>query len=280
MNYKSIHALLLIPGNQINTVDNITGTKSYHTFIDLEDGVPSHDKDNARDQTINFFKNKQLNKNFMCGIRINSLRSATGLRDILSIIDSKIQPDFIICPKTEFATEINILDELFQFKISLIALIESELGISNSKEIALASTNLKAIACGGGDLAHDIGIIANWESMFSARCAIISSATIAKIATIDMPFSGISDDEDGITNEMIRVNGLGFTGKFALNLHQAQTIEAIFNKKATQAEITEALAVVSAFEKSNGNICTVNGKIIDEHAFKIAKEILSKNKSL
>jgi len=69
------------------------------------------------------------------GLRINSLRTSAGLKDILSLIESSACPDVLILPKTESVEEIAILNELLtDQQTSIIPLIETAKGLYQAKK--------------------------------------------------------------------------------------------------------------------------------------------------
>lgn len=269
---KSIRGLLLIPGHKLELISQAKNAGIVNVVIDLEDSVPDTEKENARVQVIDYFKNTHDSNNIVCGLRINSMRTYNGLRDILGIIEANIAPDYVMYPKSEFASELIALDELFKFKMPFIVLIETARGVANSTEIALASPNVQGLAIGGGDLARNLGAFSNWESMLYTRNVVINAAATAQIAIIDMAFAGLANDKVNILAETIKVKNLGFTGKVALNTTQALAINHAFTPDKYMLGF--AAKAIKEFKKSHGNLCLVDGMLIDEHIFKTSTEML------
>ena len=78
---------------------------------DLEDAVGPLDKDTARPAAIEFL---QSSGGAQRAVRINSLRSRTGLQDILAVQDATASIGEIVLPKVESADEVLWGDELLR----------------------------------------------------------------------------------------------------------------------------------------------------------------------
>ncbi len=273
--FLSARTMLFTPGNRPERFEKAKEAGADGVIIDLEDAISLAEKDKAREIVIQYFKNSSPTKNFLHCLRINSIKTAPGLKDISALIDNHISPDVILIPKTEYAAEIIILDALLQPRsIPYIALIETARGLQNADEIALSSPNIKAICFGGADLAADLGAILTWESMLNARSQIVRSAAIAGIAAFDVPYLNLHDSDDsGILEETRRVKALGFTGKFAIHPKHIKPILDSFTP--SEEEVEQARLIVDAYEKARGNACEINGKMIDVPIARSAKRILA-----
>ena len=273
MNLQNIRTLLFTPANKPERFEKAKQTGADGLIIDLEDSVTLANKDEARNIVINYFKEYKKDDSFIQCLRINSLKTPAGLKDLSALIDAKAYPDVIMVPKTEYAAEIIILDSLLSpHNISYLILIESAIGLYNAKEIAYSSVNVQGLVFGGADLAADLHAKLAWEPMLNARSLIIRAAASKGIAALDVPYLNLKDSDDsGIIEETQK--GLGYTGKLAIHPKHIQPIKNTFSP--TTQEIERAKKIVDVYESSGGNACEIDGKMIDVPVYKAAKRILS-----
>jgi (S)-citramalyl-CoA lyase len=274
-NLLSIRTMLFTPANRPERFEKAKDFGADGIVIDLEDSVSLANKDNAREIVVNYLKNSSPLKNFIRCLRINSIKTPAGLKDLSALIDNKLLPDVVVIPKTEYEAEIKIIDTLLKPQsIPYIALIETAMGLHNSASIATCSPNVQAICFGGGDLAADLGATLTWEPMLMARSLIVRSAAMAGIAVFDVPYLHLNEADDrGIQEETERVKALGYTGKFAIHPKQVKPILDVFTPQ--QEEIDRAQRIVDVYEKSQGNVCEIDGKMIDVPLVRSAKRVLS-----
>lgn len=272
---SSVRVMLFTPGNRPERFEKAKELGADGVVIDLEDAISLAEKDKARDIVVQYFKDSKPIPNFLRCLRINSIKTVAGLKDISAIIDNHLLPDVIIIPKTEYAAEIIILDALLHPRvIPYIALIETAIGLHHADDIACSSPNLKAVCFGGGDLAADLGATLTWEPMLNARSQVVRAAAMKGIAAFDVPYLNLHDTDDTqILEETNRVKALGFTGKFAIHPKHISPILSVFTP--TPTEIARAQKIVDAYENAKGNACEIDGKMIDVPIVRSAKRILS-----
>src|SRR3970282_706342 len=128
----------------------------------LEDGIPSEDKEAAREGLIEVALNNEFGSTSLW-TRINSLDSPWGLDDLLAVIPkvgNKLE--VVMVPKVEGPWDIHYLDRLLAqleakhgIRKSLLihAILETALGVSNVEEIAAATPRMQGISLGPADLA-------------------------------------------------------------------------------------------------------------------------------
>lgn len=271
----SARVMLFTPGNRPERFEKAKELDADGVVIDLEDAISLVEKDKARDVVVQYFKDSKPIPNFLRCLRINSIKTPAGLKDISAIIDNNLLPDVLVIPKTEYAAEMIILDVLLQpRKIPYIALIETSIGLHNADDIACSSPHLKAVCFGGGDLAADLGATLTWEPMLNARSQVVRAAAMAGIAAFDVPYLNLHDTDDTlILEETQKVKALGFTGKFAIHPKHIKPILSVFTP--TTNEIACAQKIVDAYNNAKGNVCEIDGKMIDVPIVRSAKRILS-----
>ena len=239
--------------------------------VDLEDSVAPRDKAEARQNALAWFSAARTGHTARA-LRINSTRTAHGLRDILAILEAQAKPDLIILPKVEAAADLEQLDALLQgpcAEIRFIALIESAKAFARLDEIARSSLRLVAFQLGSADLSADLRAASSWESMLYARSSLVRAAAAAGIDVIDTPFFDLSDAQE-LEEETRRVLRLGFTGKAAVHPKQIAVDQrrVLAHHGGNRARET----VLAENEKGVG---LVDGQMIDEAIARRARRVLA-----
>lgn len=272
-----IRCLLFTPANHPERFEKAKTLGADGLIIDLEDAISLGEKDNARKIAIDYLKTRTKITGFFQTLRINSIRTRAGLKDLSALCDQNVRPDILVLPKVESAAEIEIINELLEPNtVSLLPLIESAKGLYHAHEIAL-SKNVVGLVFGGADFAADLGAMMAWEPLYSARAQIVQAAAHAGIAAIDVPYLNLHDaDDTGVINEAKAVKAMGFTCKISIHPKHIKPIIDTFSP--TKEEIEKAKAIVSAYEGAHGNACEYNGKMIDVPVYRSALEVLALSK--
>lgn len=241
-------------------------------ILDLEDSVSPADKVAARNTAMTFIKSRSPDE-LPLALRINGLDTPAGIEDLCALLNSGALPDYLILPKTESASHMQILDRLLTSvgsQTSLIGLIESLRGLNAVETIATATARLTGLMFGAADMAADIGSATTWEPLAIARSRIVNACSTSGIVAIDAPFFDIHD-QVGLEAEVIKATEFGFTAKAAIHPAQINAINTLFTP--TEAEITRARSVLAENVKGVG---TLNGMMIDEAIARQARRILSR----
>ncbi len=254
--------------------------------VDLEDGVAFGQKAAGRAAALTYFTanpppspaaaalDRDQTQPFRC-LRINSLHSLEGLRDLTALIEAGARPDAILLAKAEAAAEVRILEDLLTGEFASIlffALIETARGLEAVSEIALSSLRLVGLILGGADLAAEFKAEMDWSGLFYARSRLVQAAALAGLGVIDVPYLDIYDDSK-LTNELEAVRKLGFTGKVAIHPAHIPAIHRAFTP--TPAEAERARRIVEGFEASQGGVCVVDGRMVDRPVVQAAYRILN-----
>lgn len=266
--------MLFTPANRPERFEKAKELGADGIIIDLEDSISLLDKNDARKQVLGYLKIRKYDSQFFQCLRINSIRTQAGLKDLSMLCDENVRPDVLVLPKVENAHEIDIINELlFPKTIPIIPLIESAKGLYQSHKIALAK-NVIGLVFGGADFAADLGATMDWEAMYSARAQIVQAAAEAGITPIDVPYLQLHDlDDTGVIAETTAVKALGFTCKLAIHPKHIKPIINTFS--ATPEEVKKAKSIVDAYEAAQGNACEFNGKMIDVPVYRSARRILT-----
>jgi citrate lyase beta subunit len=209
--------------------------------LDLEDAVPPARREEARSRASRFFEGPS---DCVRALRINSLRTTDGLRDILALAEGTVRPDALLVPKVNSVHDLLILEELLVdhlTDIAFLATIETAAGLSAVEEIATATPRVRALVFGAADYAAELGISMEWEPLLYARSRIVAAAAAAGIPPIDAPTFDLNA-EAGLKIDVNRSRELGFQGKAAVHPRQVALINDGFTP--LPAEVQRARRVI------------------------------------
>jgi citrate lyase beta subunit len=266
-------SMLFVPGDRPERFDKAAASGADAICIDLEDAVVAARKALARDALLAFLRRRQAQV-FVC-VRINSLRSAEGLRDLLALFDAP-RADAVVLPKTQGADELRLASEVCggAGRQQWIALIESPAGLLQAPAIAANAPDLAALMFGGADFSAEIGSSFEWEALALARQTLVHAAALSRLPVIDVPYLDIQDAH-GLRTETRRVASLGFTCKAAIHPSQVPVIQESFTP--TPAQLARAKRIVEASQSSGaGGVITVDGTMVDGPVLASARRTLGR----
>lgn len=274
--------VLFTPANRVDRYEKASKLNACDAVVlDLEDAVPLAEKDSARNTLFDYLSEHQripADHPMLTIVRVNSISTQAGLKDLSAMIERNIMPDAILLPKVQTAQEINIYSELLSDEsfshIPLIAAIETAYGLQYAHEIA-ACDRVIALGFGGADLAVDLGVELTFESTIAYRSRLVQAAKYAHKAVWDVPYLNIKD-EKGLIAETKKIKALGYTLKIAIHPNQLAPIAKLFSP--SEEEIQIAKKIVLAAENSQGMACQVDGKMIDKPVVQAARNLLQKAK--
>ncbi|PPR79570.1 MAG: Citrate lyase subunit beta [Alphaproteobacteria bacterium MarineAlpha2_Bin1] len=267
-------SFLFVPGDRPERFEKARISGCDAMIIDLEDAVSISKKDSARDNVIEYFRTftKREVRTF---VRINSLKTYFGLKDVIAFIDNGYLPDGIILPMVDSAEEVIFLEEIikkYKQDISIFVVIETPQGLSNVNSIASSTSNIEFIGFGSADFTSQTGSSLSWDSLLYARSKIINAAGISGISAVDGVWPDIND-EAGLINETKKIVDMGFKGKMAIHPKQISGIHDAF--VPNQEDVNFAKEVIDAYEAAKGGVISVRGKMIDEPLVISARRVLS-----
>ena len=218
-------SLIFTPGNRPDMFPKALRTDAGIVTVDLEDAIAPQHKDEARDKTLALFADLPETGGVECIVRVNTIRSADGLKDLSAVIAADVPPPAIMLPKVKSAEEIELLDELLIDNCASIrfhVIIETNDGLDRCYAIAKSSPRIDSLLFGAVDMAAELRVDPVWEPLFRARSQLVHAAAGAGLDLIDVPFLDL-DDMDGLRQEAERCAALGFTGKGAIHPKQIAT---------------------------------------------------------
>jgi len=274
-----MRSILFVPGNRKQRFQKACDSGADAYCIDLEDAVAAADKEEARNAALaHIVSTTPVN----CCLRINSLSTKAGLEDVLglsSFLENEgVLPACIILPMIESAFEIRQLLHVLDYPpaLKLIPMIETPQGLDNLPAmLEEGGGHIEAVAFGSADYAASIGSDMSWDALLNARSSLVKAAAAYSVPCIDGPHFEISDLE-GLEEQALRVNGLGFSGKLAIHPSQVKVINDVFSP--SEEKLSWARDVITAFEKAGGGVVSFDGMMIDQPVIDQANRILASEK--
>lgn len=279
-------SLLFVPGNNERFLVKSTSLKPDILCFDLEDSVPSNDKQVARKLVAEHLVSRQEDKESSIYVRINSVDSGLVEEDLDKIIVNGL--DGVVIPKISNSQEvIEIADKIetlvskrgISSRIRIIPSIETAKGVINANSIALAHGNVVALVFGVFDYLYDMNIDVEYDDGISydyARSKIPVDAKAAGIEALDGIWQEVNDI-DGLIKDATNARKLGYSGKTLIHPSHIIPVHDIFRPTKKQIEWAEKVlaALQDAFEKGNTKgAILLDGKMIDAVHYKQAKSVI------
>jgi (S)-citramalyl-CoA lyase len=269
-------SILFLPANRPDRYPKALASGADSVCVDLEDAVGPEFKAEAREALVRLLATRPDHPAELI-VRINPARSEIGLRDLLALVETagSHPPDAVMLPKLSGPDEVAWVAELLEPghpSVELIAMIETARGLEAAAEIASASPKVSALILGGVDLSAELGSTRDWAPMLYPRSRVVHAAALARIAAVDLPYLDVTDLA-GLERETKLSKSLGLTGRTAVHPTQVEPIQRIFSP--TAEEVDRARRVIEAYEKNQGGVLLVDGKLIERPVILAAQRILA-----
>jgi len=278
-----------IPGNESQLVDEAIESDADEVFIDLEDSLAPSEKNAARKELIRTIEEHDWDEKTLT-YRINGTDTRWWHNDIIDVIEAVgMAIDTLIVPKVESPSDITTVATLLRSvetnlgssvgSIRISAQIETAAGMDLISEIAHASDRLDALIFGPADYAASIGASHGvdeypghyWHYPLSRVSQVAASAGLLAIGGPHTePY-----DSQGFQQACRAEAALGYDGKIVVHPEQIATVNQIFSP--TEEEATRAQEIVKMYESTPPEeVAAIDGKIIDQEMYEMAKQIRSK----
>lgn len=284
-------SLLYVPGDSERKLRKVLGLNADCVCLDIEDGVAFSRKEFARKLIPQFLETHKQECKHELAVRVNSYESQLVEEDTKAILNGKILPDCIILPKIESHDEIKRFSHLVskirgvEFRIPIMILIESPIGLLNLREILTTASQLKTgiqltgVIFGSDDYLARLGAVRteSRNELTYARQHIVTHTAAYGVQAIDIVHIDYKD-LDSLRVEAREGVEMGYTGKQIIHPMQIDPVHEIF--APTQQEIDWAKGLVAAFEehdKSGKGAFTYQGRMIDRPLFLQARNIIAKS---
>lgn len=256
---------------------------------DMEDSVPLGEKAKAR-EIIKEHLNGLHNSGIPVIPRVNARDSGFATDDLASVFGPDIYG--ISVGKVSTPDDVHWIDHILSDlelsigmtvgSVKLILWIETALGVINCFDICKSSSRVEAVAFGGEDFTHDMGIerLEDDSNVAYARHVLCIAARASGVLALDTPYFQFRN-EPGLIGNATDAKRIGFKGKFAIHPSQVDPLNRVFSP--SQEELEYAQRVVAAFEeaeRSGRGSTSLDGKVIDVPVVKRARDLLASVKSL
>jgi (S)-citramalyl-CoA lyase len=244
-------SLLFVPGLRPDRFIKALDAGADIVCVDMEDAVALPRKDEGRALTLPLFR-EQSHPHVEKMVRINSISTVHGLKDLQALAESDAPPPAIMIPKVKSAEEIQLIETLLS--------AETNQGLERAIEIAKSSSRIDSMILGAVDMSAELRCQKAWEPLLYTRSRLVHAAASAGIDLLDVPYLNL-DDPEGLRVEAEACQRLGFTGKASIHPNQIQIINAAFTPDVTTIE--KARKVCAAFEADNTGLVVVDGELIE-----------------
>jgi citrate lyase subunit beta/citryl-CoA lyase len=280
-------SLLFIPGNNERFLKKSIKLQADILCFDLEDSVPSNEKEAARILVARYLAPRQGENDSFIYVRINSFDSGLVDGDLERIVMNGL--DGIVLPKignSEEVTQIiHKIDAIVSKRkltsgIRIIPSIETAKGVVNANSIASSHKNVTALVFGVFDYLYDMNIDVEYDDFVSynyARSKIPVDARAAGIDALDGIWQNVNDI-DGLIKDAAIAKKLGYSGKTLIHPSHINPVHDIFRPTKKQIEWAKKVlaALQDTFEKGNvRGAKLLEGKMIDAVHYKQAKAVIS-----
>ena len=264
--------LLFAPGNRVEVHAKALASGADVVCLDLEDAVPPHAKAEARALAVPFLTADVRPER---AVRINCLRSAEGMRDLLAIVEARPSGGVVFLPKVDSAEEMRIADDILSeagLSCGLAIIIESNRGLGDVGAILAASPRTRFALFGAADLSAELGVPMEHEPLLWARSRVVHAAKLAGIDVLDVPSLSFRDLEK-VRAEAETAKRLGFTGKGVIHPSNVAVVNEVFSPTAD--EIARAETVTQAYRDSPNGLAVLDGKLIERPVVRAMERILA-----
>ena len=280
-------SLLFIPGNNERFLKKSIKLQADILCFDLEDSVPSNEKEAARILVAKYLAPRQGENDSFIYVRINSFDSGLVDGDLERIVMNGL--DGIVLPKignSEEVTQIiHKIDAIVSKRkltsgIRIIPSIETARGVVNANSIASSHKNVTALVFGVFDYLYDMNIDVEYDDFVSynyARSKIPVDARAAGIDALDGIWQNVNDI-DGLIKDAAIAKKLGYSGKTLIHPSHINPVHDIFRPTKKQIEWAKKVLaeLQDTFEKGNvRGAKLLEGKMIDAVHYKQAKAVIS-----
>lgn len=246
--------------------------------LDLEDSIPLADKDAARQSLCAHYETPPQ---VTTSIRINSLRTQAGLKDLLFLVEQGIVPDILQLPKAHLPSEVELAASVFEERglgpVCIFAIIETVESLWTLRKLEEAPPGLTGLIFGAADFAADMGVQPTCADLRFARQEITLASRRFCVPAIDAPCFHLRD-ESRLDCETQAACDLGFVGKIAIHPTQVPTINKLFTP--SPEALDHARKLLAASERDpNSSILRVGDGMVGPPFLKYARQVLSSSRA-
>lgn len=268
-------SMLFVPGLRPDRARKAMASGADVVCIDLEDAVAVAHKDEARDLTLPLFAEPNPSG---CErvLRINSLDTVHGLRDVEAITRLEHAPDAVLMTKVRSAAEVRLLEELLQGNAESVRIhvtLETNQGLEDVFDIAGSTPRMACLLFGEVDLSADLRCKRTRQALLYARSRMAHAAAAFELDAMDVPHIHL-EDMDGLHASAEHAAEVGFTGKACIHPTQLPVVHKYFTP--SPEEVAKAEEAVEAFRQSGSSgLAVLNGLMLQKPVLRASQRILA-----
>lgn len=262
----------MTPGTAVDRFRSAQKCDADALLYDLEDSVRIVDKDLARNSWRLFDKGIFTKP---VSVRVNSINTLCGLRDLEAMMDTGHVPDLLFLPKVEDPAVVKLVSAILDEQAastSLCAILETPGGVGDALSIARSDRRLVALCFGLADYAACLGVTTQWEEMIHARATVVMAARAAGLIAVDAPTFAL-EDFGQLEEDCSRSRNMGFNAKIAIHPRQISHINKHFSP--SEESVIWARKVLDAVEGHSDATSVVDGTMIGPPFVRRAHSIVS-----
>lgn len=256
-------SFLFTPATRLDRLDKARKSGADWVVVDLEDGVGPREKSQARGAVQNLLHDVADGETRALALRLNSLATIDGIRDVNALLECRRWPGMLVLPKVESRKEISqirsVANELGQSP-AIMVVLETAIGVDQATSILRGCGPDIVVGYGSADHTAETGGTMSAAGLAWARGCIVNACAVAGLPAVDGVFLDYKDT-DGLKEEARLVKDLGFSGKIAIHPDQIAAINAAFTPSQKDAEL--ARAMIEAAHGTSSGAFSFNGKMVD-----------------
>ena len=265
-------SFLFVPGHREAMLAKAADRGADAIVFDLEDSVPSAEKDTARQLVADALAAWPASSTTRRYVRINAPRFGQVHHDMQAIED--IEDVGVIVPKVDRAIELAAVRNAAPWR-EIIVNVETPRALLHAEELA-ESYGVSGLFLGGEDLSAALGMrrTPSGRELDAARWQVLVAARAAGIAAWDTICPEFRD-LDVLARDCAVAAAMGFDGKFAIHPAQIPVIHAAFTPTAEEAE--RAARIVAAYDAAVADglgAVAVDGEMVDPPVAERARALL------
>lgn len=257
---------LFVPGSTPQRFARASASGADAVVLDLEDGVAVGAKSFARAAAATW-----LSGEGRAWVRVNAAGTPWHDDDVAATVDL---PGLIglVVPKAEDPVALAALAGRLAVRSSVVALVESALGVHRAVEIAKAK-GVGRLAFGSLDFAVDVRAEHVEEALLLGRSTLVLAS---RVAGLPAPIDGVTtsvDDSGLVAADARRAAALGFGGKLCIHPAQLESVARAFAPSAEQLDWARAV-LKAASASLDAVVAGPDGHMIDKPVIDRARAIL------
>jgi citrate lyase subunit beta/citryl-CoA lyase len=260
-----VRTLLFVPASRARAIEKARELPCDFVILDLEDSVPTEERDTARKAAVAAIKAGFNGK--PVALRINAEDRPDHGPDMVAA--RAAAPDYVIVPKVFEARQAH--DAHLVTQRPVIAMIESPAGIINARSIA-KEPGVSALLAGTNDLRRGLGVPpdAPRTAIGFALQSIVLAARAAGVACFDGVYNHL-EDQVGLARECEEGRQMGFDGKSIIHPSHIAITNGAFSPK--EGIVAQARELVAAF---TGGAQRWDGRMIEAMHVAEARAIIER----